>query len=80
MLRLGALKGVCNSQAMKGAELQQSLSVFIYIAHSEPTKAGGPRVVIYTHSAIEVTQNNLFLAWDVPDGGCKVLVELFFSV
>ena len=35
--------------------------------------------MICSHSGIEVTQNNnLFLAEDVPDDGCKVLVEHAF--
>ena len=76
MLRLGAEEGVRNAQVMKGAQLQKSLSVFIHFAHCKLTKAGGPRVVICTHSGIEVTQkNNLFLAGNVPDDGCKVPVE-----
>ena len=53
----------------------------LIFTHSELTKAGGPRVVICTHSAIEVTKtNNLFLAGNVPDDGCKVLVEHVFCV
>ena len=61
--------------------MHSSLSVFIYFARSELTKEGGPPVVICTHSGIEVTQNNnLFLAGNVPDDGCKVLVEHVFCV
>ena len=37
--------------------------------------------MICAHSGIEVTQNNnLFLAGNVPDDGCKVLVEYVFCV
>ena len=76
MLRLGLEEGVSDAQVVKDTEFEQSLSILIHFPHSKRTKARGPQVIVCTHSGIEVAQENTFLGTgDVPDGGCKVVVE-----
>ena len=81
VLRLGLEEGVSDVQVVKDTECEQSLSILIHFPHSKRTKARGPRVIVCTHSGIEVTQENKLLGTgDVPDGGCKVLVEFILGI
>ena len=58
MLRLGLEEGVSDAQVVKDTVFKQSLSILIHFPHSKRTKARGPRVIVCTHSGIEVTQEN----------------------
>ena len=81
MLRLGLEEGVSDAQVVKDTEFKQLLSILIHFPHSKRTKARGPQVIVCTHSGIEVTQENKLLGTgDVPDGGCKVLVEFILGI
>ena len=81
MLGLCPKVGVGDAQAMVSAQLEQSLSILVHFTHAELSNAGGPRVVICTHSGIEVAQaNKLFIVRDAADDGCEVLVELVFCI
>ena len=81
MLRPGLEEGVSDAQVVKDTEFKQSLSILIHFPHSKRTKAGGPRVIVCTHSGIEVTQENKLLSTgDVPDSGCKVLKEFILGI
>ena len=73
--------GVDDALVTVSAQLEQTLSIVVQFTHAELSKAGGPRVVICTHSGIEVAQENkLFVFGDAADDGCDVLVELFFCI
>ena len=66
---------------MVSTQLEESLSILVHFTHADLSKAGGPRVVICTHSGIEVAQENkLFIVGDAADDGCEVLVELVFCI
>ena len=79
MLGLRPKVGVGDAQVMVSAQLEQSLSILVHFTHAELSNAGGPRVVICTHSGIEVDQENkFFIVTDAADDGCEVLVELVF--
>ena len=81
VLRLGLEEGVSDGQVVKDTEFEQLLSILIHFLHSKRTKARGPQVVVCTHSGIEVDQENKLLSTgDVPDGGCKVLVEFILGI
>ena len=81
MLGLRPKVGVGDAQVMVSAQLEQSLSILVHFTHAELSNAGGPRVVICTHSGIEVAQENkLFIVRDAADDGCEVLVELVFCI
>ena len=72
---------VGDAHVMVSEQLEQSLSILVNFTHAELSNAGWPRVVICTHSGIEVTkENNLFIVEDAADDGCKVLVELVFCI
>ena len=75
-MRLGLAEGVSDTQVVKDTEFKQLLSILIHFPHSKKIKARGPQVIVCTHSGIEVAQENKLLSTgDVPDGGCKVLIE-----
>ena len=81
VLRLGLEEGVSDAQVVKDTEFKQSLSILIHFPHSKRTKARGPQVIVCTHSGIEVGQENELLStWDVPDSGCKVLIEFILGI
>ena len=81
MLRFGLEEGVSDAQVVKDVEFEQLLSILIHFPHSKRTKARGPRVIVCTHSGIEVAhENKLLSTGDVPDGGCKVLVEFILGI
>ena len=56
MLGLRPKVGVGDSHVMVSAQLEQSLSILVHFTHAELSKAGGPRVVIWAHSGIDVAQ------------------------
>ena len=81
MLGLRPKVGVGDAQVMVSAQLEQSLSILVHFTHAELSNAGGPRVVICTHSGIEVAQEKkFFIVRDAADDGCEVLVELVFCI
>ena len=80
-MRLGLEEGVSNAQVVKDTEFEQSLSILIHFPHPKRTKARGPCIIVCTHCGIEVTQENkLVSTGDVPDGGCKVLIEFILGI
>ncbi len=80
-LRLGLEEGVGDAQVVEGAKLEQSLAIVVHLADSKLSKARGPCVVIGAHSGVEVTQEDqLFLAGDTADGGCKLVVKFVLGV
>ena len=75
------LEGVSDAKGVEGKQLKQSLTILIHFPYSKRTKAGGPWIVVCTHSGIKVTQENkLFQAGDGQDCWCKIVVELIFCV
>ena len=81
MLWLRPKVGVGDAQVVIGAQLEQSLSILVHLTHAELSQAGGSRVVICTHSGIEVAQeSDLFIVGDAAADGFEVLVELVFCI
>ena len=63
--------GVGDAQVMVSAQIEQSLFILVHFTHAELSNAGGPRVMICTHSGMEVAQENkLFIVGDAADDGC----------
>ena len=54
MLGLRPKVGVGDAQVMVSSQLEQSLSILVHFTHAELSNAGGSRVVICTHSGIEI--------------------------
>ena len=50
--------GTGGEQVTVSAQLEQSLSSRVHFAHAELSTAEGPRVVICTHSDIDIAQEN----------------------
>ena len=63
------------------AKLQQVLHMLIDLTNSKETRAGGPRGMVCTYSAIkDAKKNKVFVAVDVLDGIVQVGIELVFCL
>ena len=81
VLRFCLEEGVSDAKGVEGTQLKQSLTILIHFRYSTRTEAGGPWIVVCTHSGIKVTQENKsFRAGDGQNCCCKILVELIFCV
>ena len=81
VLRFCLEEGVSDAKGVEGTQLKRSLTILIHFPYSKRTKAGGPWIVVCTHSGIKVTQKNkLFRAGDGQDCWWKNLVELILCV
>ena len=58
MLRLGLKVGIGHTEVVVAAELKKPLYILVDLTSTKMAQTGGPRVMIGTHSSIEVTQNN----------------------
>ena len=64
MLKFCLEEGVSDAKGLEGKQLKQSLTISIHFPYSKRTKAGGPWIVVCTHSGTKVTQQNqLFPSW-----------------
>ena len=81
VLRFCLEEGVSDAKGVEGTQLKQSLTILIHFRYSTRTEAGGPWIVVCTHSGIKVTQENKsFGAGNGQNCCCKILVELIFCV
>ena len=81
VLRFCLEEGVSDAKGVEGTQLKRSLTILIHFPYSKRTKAGGPWIVVCTHSGIKVTQKNkLFRAGDGQDCWWKNLAELILCV
>ena len=81
VLRFCLEEGVSDAKGVEGTQLKQSLTILIHFRYSKRTEAGGPWIVVCTHSGIKVTQENKsFRAGDGQNCCCTILVELIFCV
>ena len=81
VLRFCLEEGVSDAKGVEGTQLKRSLTILIHFPYSKRTKAGGPWIVVCSHSGIKVTQENKsFRAGDGQNCCCKILVKLIFYV
>ena len=81
VLKLGIEEGIGYAEVMVRIELQELLSILIYIAYYKVTKAGRQCVMICPHSSIEVSQKNKLIPFgDTPRGYILVLMEFILDL